>query len=129
MSDIEDNKQLTKSSENVDKDYKKSREVLGKLVDNGMAVLEDLSAVVKDSEHPRAYEVYSTMMKNIADVNEKLIDLNKKYKEVKQDNTNKNDGVSSDGQDPVGVAAFIGTTADLQKLLNQQKNDEKVIDG
>jgi hypothetical protein len=74
--------------------------------------------VARSSEHPRAYEVLSNLIKNMADVNDKLMDLNKKRKDMDKKEEQKQIGNTTNN-------LFVGTTADLQKLL---KDDEQVID-
>ena len=75
--------------------------------------------VARESEHPRAFEVLSGMIKNISDVNDKLMDLNKKNKDIKQDPKQlENKGTTNNN-------VFIGSTTDLQRIL---RNEEKVID-
>ena len=73
--------------------------------------------VARSSEHPRAYEVLSNLIKNMADVNDKLMDLNKKRKDMDK-KEEKLIGSTTNN-------LFVGTTADLQKLL---QDDEQVID-
>ena len=79
-SDIE--KFLPPEEKNVDNDYKYSRDTYYELVEKGKESLELMIDVARESEHPRAFEVLSTMMKNMADINDKLMDLNKKNKDI-----------------------------------------------
>lgn len=76
--------------------------------------------VARESEHPRAFEVLSGMMKNMADVTDKLMDLNKKHKEINQTDEPKQIGNTTNN-------LFVGTTTDLQRLI-QNERVEKVID-
>ena len=109
--------------DNIKDDYEFTRETLRDLVGKGSEAFEDMIAVAKESEHPRAYEVLSGMMKNIADISEKLMDINMKNKAI---NTNVKPK-ELPGSTTNNV--FIGTTSDLQKLLNQQHQDtDEVID-
>ena len=103
-------------------DYEYSRKVLYDLIEKGMAAVEDAVLVAKESEHPRAFEVLSGLIKNTADVNDKLLDLNKKHKEINTEQTT-NDG-------PVNNNVFIGSTADLQRMLQDVKKnkDNNVVD-
>lgn len=103
--------------DNIKNDYDYSRETYYDLLEKGRESLEDMMEVARATEHPRAYEVLSNMIKNLADVNDKLMDLNKKNREItapakKQVEHQQNN-------------IFVGSTAELQKLL-QQEND--VID-
>ena len=67
---------------NVDNDYKYSRDTYYELVEKGKQSLELMIEVARESEHPRAFEVLSGMIKNISDVNDRLMDLNKKKKDL-----------------------------------------------
>ena len=107
------------TEKNIDKDYEESRETYNDLIDKGRESLELMIQVARESEHPRAFEVLSGMIKNISDVNDTLMDLNKKYKEVtKPDQPKQVEGTTNNN-------LFIGSTADLQRLL---QNETKVID-
>ena len=73
--------------------------------------MEEMIEVARATEHPRAYEVFSTMMKTIADVNGNLVDLHKKHKDIKRkDEPAKIAGTTNNN-------VFVGSTADLQKML------------
>ena len=95
-------------------DYEYSRDTYYELIEKGKDALENMIEVARESEHPRAYEVLSGLIKNVSDTNDKLMDLNKKHKlmdekdEVKQVENQQNN-------------YFLGSTADIQKLL--QEND------
>lgn len=107
------------TEKNIDKDYETSRDTYNDLIEKGRESLELMIEVARESEHPRAFEVLSGMIKNISDVNDKLMDLNKKYKEVtKEDDPKKLEGTTNNN-------LFIGSTTDLQRLL---QDDAKVID-
>ena len=103
-------------------DYEYSRAVLYDLINKGRHALEDMIEVARESEHPRAFEVLSGLIKNTADVNDKLLDLNKKHKDI---NTEKA---------PVPVAGgttnnlFVGSTTDLQRMLQQHNKEDNVVD-
>lgn len=101
-------------------DYDLSRTTIRNLVKKGEEALDELLFVAKQSESPRAYEVVAGMIKNISDVTKELIELQKRMKDLGEDKS-KNSGVT------VQNAVFIGSTADLQKLLRKTKeeyNDE-----
>jgi dsDNA-binding SOS-regulon protein len=70
------------NDKNIKDDYDTSRETYIELIEGGKESLELMIQVARESEHPRAFEVLSGMIKNIADVTDKLMDLNKKHKEV-----------------------------------------------
>lgn len=104
--------------DNVKSDYDYSRETYYDLLEKGRASLEDMIDVARASEHPRAYEVLSQMIKNLSDVNDKLMDLNKKNKDINKEEVKQVAG-------PVNNNLFVGSTADLQKLL---RDDEEIVD-
>ena len=103
--------------DNVNDDYEYSRETLYDLIEKGKDALENMIEVARESEHPRAYEVLSGLIKNVSDTNDKLMDLNKKQKQM-----NEKDEVKQVENQQNNY--FLGSTADIQKLL--QQND--VID-
>jgi len=95
----------------VTDDYEYSRETYKKLIDNSSEALNGMLALASESEHPRAYEVLSGMVKNIADVTDKLMDLQKK----KDDMITKHQKPSQGGVTNNNV--FVGSTTDLQRML------------
>ena len=102
---------------NLKNDYDYSRETYYELIEKGKDALENMIEVARESEHPRAYEVLSGMIKNVSDVNDRLMDLNKKQKEIDREEVKQ---VSSTTNN-----VFLGSTSDLQKLL---QNDKEIID-
>jgi hypothetical protein len=100
------------------KDYEESRNQLKEIVAKGAGAIDDILAIARESEHPRAFEVAATMIKTVADANEKLLAMQKQMKEItgaKNQNLN------------VGKAAiFVGSTSELSKMI---KNEIKTIDG
>lgn len=104
-----------KEDDKIKSDYDYSRETYYDLLEKGREAMEDMIHVARESEHPRAYEVLSNMIKNLSDVNDKLMDLNKKHKDIIQPAQKQVEHQQNN--------IFLGSTADLQKLLQ----DEKVI--
>ena len=100
----------------IEKDFKYARDNFYNVIEKGSEALEDMLNVARASEHPRAYEVVSTIMKTLMDANKDLVDLAEKKKkaekpeEEKQKITNNN--------------LFVGSTADLQQLLKDMKTDD-----
>lgn len=92
-------------------DYEYSRETYYDLIEKGKDALEDMINVARESEHPRAFEVLSGMIKNISDVNDRLMDLNKKKKELDQKDTVKQIENQQNN--------FYLSTAELQKMMSQ----------
>jgi hypothetical protein len=104
--------------ERVDYDYDYSRATYYELIDKGRESLDLMIEVARESEHPRAFEVLSGLIKNISDVNDKLMDLNKKHKEIIKEDKPDQKLITNNN-------VFLGSTTDLQRLL---KNEEKVIE-
>jgi uncharacterized phage infection (PIP) family protein YhgE len=105
-------------SPDVDNDHKNSREYYYNLIEKGQEAIEGILDVAKEGQHPRAYEVALAGIKNVADTVDKLQDLNKKLKDLKELPKSANANIKN--------ALFVGSTAELQKML---KGDEKVIEG
>jgi len=115
---VDDNKK------DVDNDYTYSREVLYDLIEKGRGALEDMIEVARESEHPRAFEVLSGLIKNTADVNDKLLDLNKKHKDISTDPLKQVENGTTNNN------VFIGSTTDLQRMLQDvhKKEENNVVD-
>ena len=106
-----------RDTENIKSDYDYSRETYYDLLEKGKESMELMIEVARESEHPRAFEVLSNMMKNMADINDKLMDLNKKNKDITQQEVKQLGNTTNN--------VFLGSTADLQRLL---QNEKEVID-
>ncbi len=106
--------------ENLDTDLKYTRENLYNLIERGTDAIEELVQVAKESEHPRAYEVVGQLLKTVGETNGKLLEIHK----MKKDITREEQEVSIRSQN-VTNALFVGSTAELQKLLNGKKEYEK----
>ena len=112
MSNKDIEKFLPPEEKNVDNDYKYSRDTYYELVEKGKESLELMIEVARESEHPRAFEVLSGMIKNISDVNDRLMYLNKKKKDLdKKDEIQKIANTTNN--------LFVGSTTELQKLLKK----------
>ena len=101
-----------KKEEDIEKDYEYQRENFYKLVERGSVAIDGILELAKEGEHPRAYEVAGQLIKNVAEVTEKLGDLQEKMKRLKEvpDNAPKN----------VTNALFVGSTAELQKIIKEK---------
>ena len=95
--------------EDVDSDYKYSRENFYNLIERGQDAIDGILEIAKEGEHPRAYEVVGQLIKNVSEVTEKLADLQEKMKKLKE--------VPETGPKNVTNALFIGSTKELQKML------------
>ena len=101
----------TQTTDNQKTDYEYSRDTYYELIEKGKDALEDMANVARESEHPRAFEVLSGMIKNISDVNDRLMDLNKKKKDLDQKEIVKQ--VENQQNN------FFLTTAELQKMMTK----------
>ena len=97
------------TEEDIERDYEYQREQFYKLVDRGSMAIDGILELAKESEHPRAYEVAGQLIKNVAEVTEKLGDLQEKMKRLKD--------VPGTAPKNVTNALFVGSTAELQKML------------
>ena len=102
-------KRPTDKLEDVDADYKYQRENFYNLVERGQDAIEGILEIAKESEHPRTYEVAGNLIKQVAEVTEKLGELQEKMKRLKE--------VPNSAPKNVTNALFVGSTAELQKML------------
>jgi hypothetical protein len=106
-------------------DYEVSRETYKELIDKGNEAIDLMMELARDSQHPRAFEVLATLLKTQSDNNDKLLDLQKKLKALKEPSK----GSSQKNPNVTNNNVFVGSTTDLQRfILDQQKNKHKVID-
>ena len=98
------------SEDDIDNDYKYQRENLYSLIERGQDAIDGILELAKEGEHPRAYEVALNGIKQVADVTEKLADLQDKMKKLKE-------VPGSNAPKSVTNALFVGSTAELQKML------------
>lgn len=105
--------------EDVRKDYEYTRGNLYSLIEKGQEAINGILELAQESEMPRAYEVAGQLIKNVADATDKLMDLQKKLKEVEEEKQTK-------GPTNVTNALFVGSTAELAKLLKQQPKNEDI---
>ena len=106
-------KKVEKIKETVDhvkKDYDYTRGNLYSIIEKGQEAINGILELAQESEMPRAYEVAGQLIKNVADATDKLMDLQKKLKDVEEEKQIK-------GPSTVNNALFVGSTAELQKLL------------
>ena len=100
---------LDSNEDDIENDYKYQRENLYNLIERGQDAIDGILDLAKEGEHPRAYEVALNGIKQVADVTDKLIDLQDKMKKLKE--------VPNSGPKNVTNALFVGSTAELQKML------------
>ena len=117
QSPLEKVETIKSSIDDVRKDYEYTRGNLYALIEKGQEAINGILELAGESEMPRAYEVAGQLIKNVADATDKLMDLQKKLKDVEEDRGSK-------GPTNVTNALFVGSTAELAKLLKQQSNQE-----
>ena len=105
-------KELKSEKTEVQKDYEYTRGNLYSLIEKGQEAVNGILELAQESEMPRAYEVAGQLIKNVADAIDKLIDLQKKLKDIEEE--------SPKGPTNVTNALFVGSTAELQKLLKSK---------
>jgi hypothetical protein len=98
--------------EDLDQDYEESRKTIKDLVNKGNQAIDHLLAIASESEHPRAFEVVATLIKNTADANEKLMTMQKAVRDMKN--------IKQKSDVTVDKAIFIGSTSELSKLIKAQ---------
>ena len=104
----------------VDQDYENSRENYYNLIDKGNQAIEGILDIAKEGQHPRAYEVAGQLIGQVAQTVDKLQDLQKKLKDLKE--------LPKSANTQIKNALFVGSTNELQKMLNRKKEDE-IIEG
>lgn len=105
-------------------DYTFSRVTLYKLLESGMGSLESLRDLAMESENPRAFEVYSGFMKNMADINDKLMDAQAKNFELLEKRSKKDPDLIEGDVKTIDSIVFSGETADVLKLIETKDRDE-----
>ena len=103
--------QLKDVTEDIEKDYEYTRGELYSLIDQGQEAVRGALEVAQESGHPRAYEVAVAAMKHVSDMTDKLADLHKKMKDLDEDKKGPSKVTNN--------AMFVGSTAELQKMLKQ----------
>ena len=101
--------------DDVDADYKYQRDNFYNLIEKGQNAIEGILNVAKESDHPRGYEVAGNLIKQVAEVTEKLGDLQEKMKKLKE--------VPNSAPKNVTNALFVGSSAELQKMLKGKTNE------
>jgi hypothetical protein len=116
-----DKPEIQKTSDTPDqlqKDYEYSRGQLYSIIEKGQEAINGILELAQESDSPRAYEVAGQLIKNVGDVTDKLLDLQKKMKDINKEEK---------GATPTSVtnnAVFFGSTAELQKFLKNSMNQD-----
>ena len=118
--------QIQKLTDDVSKDYDYTRGNLYSLIEKGQEAINGIMEVAGETASPRAYEVAGQLIKSVADSTDKLMDLQKKVKEVEEEKTKTTNNVTNN-------ALFVGSTSELSKMLkqgilNNNDQDKKIKD-
>ena len=105
--------EIKNTANDVKKDYEYTRGNLYSLIEKGQEAINGILELAQESEMPRAYEVAGQLIKNVADATDKLMDLQKKLKDIEEEKASK-------GPTTVNNALFVGSTAELAKLIKNQ---------
>ena len=101
--------------DDIERDYEYQRENFYNLVEKGSSAIDGILELAKESEHPRTYEVAGNLIKQVAEVTEKLGDLQEKMRKLKE--------VPNNAPKNVTNALFIGSTKELQTMLKDKLKD------
>lgn len=112
------------SKEDVKEDYDLGRSCLHQLISAGQEALEGALDVAKNTDSPRAYEVVATTFKNLAEATDKLLDMQKKARDM-DGITHKKDGVDNQNATTINNTFFSGTSQELHELLDGKKRGEE----
>jgi len=104
--------------DDIKKDYEYTRGNLYSLIEKGQQAINGILELAQESEMPRAYEVAGQLIKNVADATDKLMDLQKKLKDIEEERLK--------GPTTVNNALFVGSTAELSKFLKNQISNEEI---
>lgn len=107
---------LAPEIDDIKKDYEYTRGNLYSIIEKGQEAINGILELAQETEMPRAYEVAGQLIKNVADATEKLMDLQKKLKDIEEEKVK--------GPTTVNNALFVGSTAELAKLLKQQSQEQ-----
>ena len=110
-------KKVKSGKEDLTKDYEYSRAQLYSLVEKGQEAVDGALDVAQQSDSARAYEVAGQLIKHVADTADKLIDLQKKMKDIDEVKDSKTTNVTNN-------SLFVGSTSELQKMLKQTMKDK-----
>ena len=107
---------LTK--DDITRDYEYTRGNLYSIIEKGQEAIDGILELAQDSEMPRAYEVAGQLIKSVSDATDKLMDLQKKLKDVEEESSRRPTNVTN--------ALFVGSTAELQKLIKGKKKEDEL---
>ena len=103
-------KEVKSNGDHIQKDYEYTRGNLYSIIEKGQEAINGILELAQESEMPRAYEVAGQLIKSVSDATDKLMDLQKKLKDVEEEKASK-------GPNTVNNSLFVGSTAELAKML------------
>jgi len=106
------------NKEDIDNDYSYSRDNYYNLIDKGNEAIQGILDIAKEGQHPRAYEVAGQLIGQVGQTVDKLQDLQKKLKDLKE--------LPKSANPQIKNALFVGSTNELQKMLNRKQEDENI---
>lgn len=109
--------EVSSTSNKIESDYDASRSNLHDLLRQGKEALEHALTVAKQSEHPRAFEVVGGLMKQLADMNQQLMDIHQQKKKLEEPTKGTSKEVTHNN------AIFVGSTADLSKMIKKMTGE------
>jgi len=115
--EVEQVKPKSSSPQDIRKDYEYTRGNLYSIIEKGQEAINGILELAQETEQPRAYEVAGQLIKSVSDATDKLMELQKKLKDVEEDTIQK-------GPTNVTNALFVGSTAELQKMI--KKADQNI---
>ena len=114
-------KKIDETKTDIENDYTHSRDNYYNLIEKGNEAIEGILDIAREGQHPRAYEVAGQLIGQVAQTVDKLQDLQKKLKDLKE--------LPKSADTKIQNALFVGSTAELQKMLNKKNEEsEKIID-
>jgi len=117
---VESKNEIAPIEQAAEEDTEFARDNIKNLINKGSIALDNLLQVARESEHPRAYEVAATMIKNLSDSNKDLLDLQKKRKDLSPNN----DSIVGNTKNMnIDKAVFVGSTTELVKFLKNKQEE------
>jgi hypothetical protein len=115
---VKEEKEVNSIINDIKKDYEYSRGNFYSIIEKGQEAINSVLELAQETESPRAYEVVGQLIKNVSDATDKLMELQKKLKDIEEIKT-------SNGPTNVTNALFVGSTAELSKLLKGKLGEEE----
>jgi hypothetical protein len=103
--------------QDLEDSYEQTKSNLQDLIEGGKDALDELRQIASAGQHPRAFEVYATLLKNMVDANKELLNVQKQMRDMDKN-------AKKDGDTKIDKAIFVGSTAELSKLLKGKSDDK-----